>query len=230
MQLSSSMKKHVGNSKRSASASHHGTKVMSLVSHPAIGTEGCTRVTWSIFQLKPSFRAVAVVLNTKDYQVDPTMTAHTPVCLVRTGVEGYLSAPISFDSIAGNGTIEYHTGRDGETRELIRTTLQIAVEFIMGLDRREVAAFGIHPDPWALRSGWGKWEEPLIDHARRVGWKGNITFKGPSSAWVDMDLYLDWIGVGAYQHRVRNVQILEEHERLWALRALSKRRFLIRHY
>lgn len=174
-----------------------------------------------IFQLKPSFRAEAILVDPDDYNVDPYAdTGKMPVCLVCTGLEADLSAPIDFELIAANGGIKYYVGEDGKTREAIRTTLETAFRFLMELDQREAAVFGAQPDPTTLRHGWGKWEEVLANEARRLGWKGDMNLLGPSSAWVETDLFPDWIETRTNRARMFP-QDREDNRRRDTLRILS---------
>ena len=159
------------------------------------------------FLLQPLFRAVVIMIDGKDYGgnlgEDVADMGLTDVHIVRTGVEDGLSAPITFDTILGriSGSI---MGKDGRVKA-VRTTLDTAFSFLRGLERREVAAFGAHPDPCestkGLRSGY--MDAPaLLYTAKELGWTEE-SLELPSSKWVDADKYPEWTGPGAdYDSRV----------------------------
>lgn len=95
--------------------------------------------------LQPLFRALMTIVCSERYEnEDSGAVGRIPVLLVRMGVEDKLSAPITFESIAGriNGTPK----QDGRA---VETTLETAVDFVTSLDAREAAAFGLPPDPVA---------------------------------------------------------------------------------
>ncbi|MBE3045754.1 hypothetical protein IMZ48_25050 [Candidatus Bathyarchaeota archaeon] len=153
------------------------------------------------FLLQPLFRAVVIMIDGKDYGgnlgEDVTDMGLTDVHIVRTGVEDGLSAPITFDAIVRriSGSI---MGEDGRVKA-VRTTLDTAFSFLCGLERREVAAFGAHPDPCestkGLRSGY--MDAPaLLYTAKELGW-AEESLELPSSKWVDADKYPGWTGPGA---------------------------------
>jgi hypothetical protein len=140
-------------------------------------------------RVQPLFRALLVVVDSKYYKTEDgsTTVGGMPAFLVRTGIEDGLSAPISFGSIA-----DRIDGYEGERQDVVKTTLEAAIDFVMGLEERERAAFGIQPpmaDDWsdAACVNTGDWEaqpwgdEPLI---------------GPSSRFVDAEEYPQWSGYG----------------------------------
>ncbi|KAI0546523.1 hypothetical protein F4679DRAFT_598600 [Xylaria curta] len=145
------------------------------------------------FILQPLFRAIALVVCETSFDMDLPISQF-PVLIVRTGTEEGLSAPISLDSITNYGEKLAEDPRK-ETRAM-RTTLETAVTFLMDLERRETAAFGLRPDPVAstkdLKSGYFSREEVL----KRIPSKWEIP-EGPSSQWVDREIYTTWSGRGA---------------------------------
>lgn len=63
------------------------------------------------------------------------------------------------------------------------------------------AVFGLQPDPVAASGGMRPFiQEPSYDWlqelAKRFRWKGG-KIVGPSSRWVDMNMYIAWTGFGA---------------------------------
>ncbi|KAK3353817.1 hypothetical protein B0T25DRAFT_581508 [Lasiosphaeria hispida] len=84
-------------------------------------------------------------------------------------IEDGLSAPITFAPIADK--IENHLGDSGNA---VKTTLATAIDFVMGLEAREAAAFGLRPDPAVLARAdpqifrFGKHEIPHIPSTQFV--------------------------------------------------------------
>ncbi|RFU78648.1 hypothetical protein TARUN_3618 [Trichoderma arundinaceum] len=107
-----------------------------------------------------------------------------PVLLIRTGVEDGLSEPISFEPIA-HKIESFVNGSHGETAA--RMTLETAVDFVISLEKREVAAFGPQPDPVAstrdLENGGICGPSSILYEARKLGW-GDEPMAGPSSQWA----------------------------------------------
>ncbi|KAL2023598.1 hypothetical protein VTK56DRAFT_1755 [Thermocarpiscus australiensis] len=165
------------------------------------------------FIVQPLFRALAIVIRNESFRPEVSDIGQLSVLIVRTGVEDGLSAPISFDSIA-HQISGFACGPHGSTA--VETTLGTAVDFVMDLEKREVAAFGPRPDPVASTKGLedGCFRGPIVlDQARRLGW-GDEPLVGPSSRWVDPEKYPEWTG-------------WSEHEvRLWRLRVETARRRL----
>ncbi|KAI8410741.1 hypothetical protein FOFC_10599 [Fusarium oxysporum] len=107
--------------------------------------------------------------------------ASLKVLIVLTGETKGLSGPISYASIADKSEIRTLNGL-----EAVETDLETAVDFTMDLEHREEAIFGLHPIQLLLRE----------ELAERFGWKGG-KIVGPSSRWVDMNMYIAWTGFGA---------------------------------
>jgi hypothetical protein len=150
----------------------------------------------SLHILQPLFKALLLVISAQDYELEDSKTVgKLSVLLVRTGIEVGLSAPITFEPIADKMRIESH---DGET---IRTTLETAIDFVIELEAREVAAFGFRPSPITT---WPSWEPP--EDSEGIGADKPIT--GPSSQFVDTKKYKQWSGDGAHYDSV----IAQAHE------------------
>lgn len=155
------------------------------------------------FVLQPLFRAIAMVIHfnidasSRDISDVRTMS----VLIVTTGVENGLSAPISFDSISEDLRTDVLCGDEGEVIA-IETTVETAVDFLMELEQREIAAFGVRPDPIEstrnLGIGYCQPRDELLEIAAELGWKGDLQIlKEPSSTWVDKERYPRWSGSGA---------------------------------
>lgn len=88
------------------------------------------------YQIQPLFRALLIIMDTKDYHSEGSeQIGDMRVSMVRTGVVDGLSAPITFESILGQGEVEASHDPD-----VVITTLRTAVDFVLALDNRERAA------------------------------------------------------------------------------------------
>ncbi|KAK3358218.1 hypothetical protein B0T25DRAFT_631027 [Lasiosphaeria hispida] len=80
--------------------------------------------------LQPLFGTLLITACCEeDKNKDSKSVGCLPIYLIRTGVEGGLSAPITFASIAEK--IEKHLGDSGNA---VKTTLETAIDFVMGLE------------------------------------------------------------------------------------------------
>lgn len=137
--------------------------------------------------LQPLFRALVIIVSDEKYNKEPsTALGNLPVYLARTGVEEELSAPISFESLAAK--IICHI----EPRRVIQVTLETAIDFVIGLEAREAAAFGLRPDP---ATDW-KPDEDMLEAWRSIGETESLV--GPNSQWVDDKKYPEWSGRGKW--------------------------------
>ncbi len=151
-----------------------------------------------LYVLQPLFRAMMIVTCSYDYHNEGSNSVgKLPVFLVRTGIEEGLSGPITFDSIQGN----ICHGLGDNNGDAVETTLEVAIDFVLALEAREAAVFGLHPDPAAV------WEadEDRLGVLREVG--GDVV--GPSSNFVDEDKYPQWQGEG----EVQDSRIMAAYER-----------------
>jgi hypothetical protein len=148
--------------------------------------------------MQPLFRAVAIAIKQDDYSIAVPDIAQIPVLLIITGVEEGLSAPITFDSIADKISAHHKTK---DSLQAAETNLATAVSFVMGLEKRELAAFGPRPDPAETCKDpsrsclLGRGEALFL--AQQRGWEGDEAPEGPSSTWVDFNIYREWTGEGA---------------------------------
>ncbi|KAL7933130.1 hypothetical protein V8C35DRAFT_327886 [Trichoderma chlorosporum] len=136
------------------------------------------------FILRPLFRAIIISIRAETYLGLKADMSQLLVLLIRTGVEDGLSAPISFEPIAHKiHSIVY--GSNGQVA--VQLALEAAVDFVMSLESREVAAFGHQPDPVAstqeLEDGGLVGSRKILREARQLGW-GDEPLAGPSSRWV----------------------------------------------
>ncbi|KAK4154115.1 hypothetical protein C8A00DRAFT_14749 [Chaetomidium leptoderma] len=136
--------------------------------------------------LRPLFRALMAIVCCADYDGEDSTTAgRFPVCLVRTGVEDGLSAPISFHAEVVAHRMKYLSDN------VVETTLEAAVDFIMALEAREAAVFGIQPDPASVV------EVPMDE-------EGHELTRLPSTQWVSDEKAAEWgwCGKGRYWDEV----------------------------
>lgn len=149
------------------------------------------------FVLRPLFRAIIIIIRLEEYNDKDMDIAQLPVLLVRTGIEDGLSAPISFEPIAHQIHSAIHDTANGETA--VRVALEVAVDFIMMLEKRETDAFGHQPDPIAstrdLEDGGLDGRYGILQRAKKLGW-GDEPLAGPSSEWVDTKIHTGWCGGG----------------------------------
>ncbi|RSL52422.1 hypothetical protein CEP53_008098 [Fusarium sp. AF-6] len=136
--------------------------------------------------LQPLFKAVFIVLDQTLGPTEGPLTSddigNIPVSLVRTGCTEGLS------------------GRNSEgTIDSVQTTLKTAIQFIIGLEKRKMAAIGMRPSPYLLDNSID-----LEKEARDLGWDqsihGELPLDLPTSTWVDTSHYQEWTGAGAHYH------------------------------
>lgn len=143
------------------------------------------------FLLQPLFQAIIISIRLEMFNQD-TELSQLPVLLIRTGIEDGLSAPVSFDSIADR-IQSLINSPNGQTA--VQVTLETAVEFVMGLESREVAAFGYQPSPAVSSQELDDAciaDLDIMHEARELGW-GDEPLVGPSSQWVaDPEESITW--------------------------------------
>ncbi|RFU79831.1 hypothetical protein TARUN_2426 [Trichoderma arundinaceum] len=136
--------------------------------------------------LQPLFQALIIVVSEDKYNNEDSKTVgRLPVHLVRTGVEEGLSAPITFEPIVAKIIKHIEPGR------IVQVTIETAIDFVMSLEARETAAFGLRPDPV---TEWQPGEDWSMRFWREIGETGPLI--GPSSRWVDIEKYPHWRGNG----------------------------------
>ncbi|KAL6860833.1 hypothetical protein J3F83DRAFT_747691 [Trichoderma novae-zelandiae] len=151
------------------------------------------------FLLRPLFRALIIIIRLEEYRDKDMDIAQLPVLLIRTGVEDGLSAPISFEPIGHQIQSVVRDTAQGKTA--VRVALEVAVDFVLSLEKREIDAFGHQPDPIVstrdLEDGGLADRSGILERARQLGW-GDEPLAGPSSAWVDTKIHTGWCGGGVY--------------------------------
>ncbi|KAM0254297.1 hypothetical protein ACHAQJ_006938 [Trichoderma viride] len=163
------------------------------------------------FLLRPLFRAIMIIIRLEEYNDKDLDIRQLPVFLVRTEIEEGLSAPISFELIAHK--IKTVIQRTNNSEAVVQVTLETAVDFVMSMDKREIAAFGHQPDPILSTRNLGDgglYGPSILSNAQSMGW-GDEELRGPSSTWVDTERYPEWSGRGAYTDGIN--QRLEDKAR-----------------
>lgn len=112
---------------------------------------------------------------------DSTTIGSFPIFLFRTGVEEGLSAPISFHAELAANKMKFIS------ENVVQTNVEVAVDFIMALEAREEAVFGIQPDPASVV------RVPMDE-------EGNELTRLPSTQWVSDERAAEW-GRGGEQVR-----------------------------
>ncbi|KAM0354964.1 hypothetical protein ACHAPU_000806 [Fusarium lateritium] len=169
------------------------------------------------YVLQPLFQAMAIALQVDHFDIEETDMGKMPVLLTLTGVESGLSEPLSLESIKDKAI-------DIFCDTVVQVTLEVAIDFVLDLEKRELAFFGPRPDPVtstaSYRFGCGicaPWYRPTM---RLLGWDGPIT--GPSSRWVDTDQYKEWMGKGAKLDRDLYKEECEERCRVLMQQGMSR--------
>jgi hypothetical protein len=134
------------------------------------------------YRLQPLFRALLIIADSRTYDNEDSETVgKMPVCLVRTGVEDGLSTPITLESL--DNAIDIYPDKPGHA---IQVTLETAIDFVMDLEARERAAFGLQ------RGSLGASEvHPLI----KRGWEsffGDEPVPASSSEYVSDERAKEW--------------------------------------
>jgi len=170
---------------------------------PGIDKEFLDDHEW--YQIQHLFRALLIVINTDSHQGEDSSDVGTmKVCLVRTGIEDNLSAPITFDSIAEKST------KLGGSADAVMTTLETAADFVMALEARETAAFGLRPDPEGqakvaaqARAAVRPWDESY--HAMDPP-------ATPSSQWLSDEKIEEWGWCGTSRDWDQRMMVINERK------------------
>ncbi|KAK4667366.1 hypothetical protein QC763_308585 [Podospora pseudopauciseta] len=97
------------------------------------------------YVLQHLFKALLLIVVPVRCRYQPSAEIGSlPVFLVRTGMEGDLSAPIDFQAIPQDKILTFATKLN---ENVIKVALKTAVDFLSALESREVAAVGLRPDP-----------------------------------------------------------------------------------
>lgn len=173
-----------------------GRDVYSLIPHRA-RQDG---VDYKNHILQPLFRALLAIICSKGYnKEDSKHIGPLPVVLVSTGIEDGISALIEFDSIKDK-ILGYVEGINGKA---VETTLEVAVDFVMGREAREAKVFGLQPDPVSV---W-RAHPSTIEMWEKL--EGDQPLFGPSSRYMDVKKWTSWQGTGEQNDR----WIMDQYEK-----------------
>ncbi|KAL7923327.1 hypothetical protein ACQKWADRAFT_326197 [Trichoderma austrokoningii] len=112
-----------------------------------------------------------VIIRLEEYNDEDLDICQLPVLLVRTGIEQGLSAPTIFEPIADK--VKTVIQRTNNSEAVVQVTLETAVDFVMSMDKREVAAFGHQPDPILSTRNLGDgglYGPSILQNAQSMGW------------------------------------------------------------
>lgn len=163
------------------------------------------------YSIQHLFRAILLVVCGHNYNREGSSAiGKMPVFIALTGEQEGLSEPITFDPIRDKVEAIINRG----PCMVVQTTLETAAKFLVDLERREIAAVGLRPNPPPeIRSRVLRQE----DHQYR---ECSPFFEelGSSSHWVDTNIYTEWTG-GGKDGDVYDAEAQEEFQRkLWAPR------------
>ncbi|KAF5563230.1 hypothetical protein FPHYL_5329 [Fusarium phyllophilum] len=144
--------------------------------------------------MQPLFKAIMIILLAEEFDIRMVDVGKMPALLTITGEERGLSQPISFDSIK-------HAVDKVISETTVQVRLNVAIEFVMAQQEREVTFFGPQPDPVEsakeLESGTRCYLQQIREFANQLGWTGE-PLQSPSSTWLDPAVHTVWLGEGVY--------------------------------
>ncbi|KAF5984380.1 hypothetical protein FCOIX_2638 [Fusarium coicis] len=143
--------------------------------------------------MQPLFKAMTIILLAEEFDVRMVDVGKMPALLTITGEERGLSRPLSFDSIK-------HAVDKVISETTVQVRLNVAIEFVLAQQEREVTFFGPQPDPVEaakeLDSRTHCYMQEFREFANQLGWTGD-PLRGPSSTWLDPAVHTEWLGEGA---------------------------------
>jgi hypothetical protein len=153
--------------------------------------------------MQPLFKAMTIILLAEEFDIRMVDVGKMPALLTITGEERGLSRPLSFDSIK-------HAVGKVISETTVQVRLNVAIEFVMAQQEREVTFFGPQPDPVEaakeLDSRTRCYMQEFREFANQLGWTGE-PLRGPSSTWLDPAVHTEWLGEGAdADERLRSVE------------------------
>ncbi|KAK4220326.1 hypothetical protein QBC37DRAFT_382009 [Rhypophila decipiens] len=155
------------------------------------------------YVLQPLFQAL-IIGAFPDYYLNQTSRTigNMFVFLIRTGVEEGLSAPITFDSLEGkiDPLSPSYSSKDGD---VVKVSLETAIDFVQTLEIREMAVYGPHPDG-------GKMPISTKVHMFDETTQKVYTVEGPR---VDFAKHPDWIHAPDRSFAERDMNAIESRAR-----------------
>ncbi|KAI1008303.1 hypothetical protein LB504_001248 [Fusarium proliferatum] len=151
-----------------------------------------------------------------DFNVRVTDVGKLPVLITLTGEDSGLSQQLSFKSIS-----QHVTKFISDTA--VQVPLNIAIDFVIAQNQREIAVFGTQPDTvkstLGFRSTLNVGLEALPAVVRSLG-GGDEPIEMPSSTWVDTAIHTGWPRVNALDDE-KWYRREETNERLRLLRRVA---------
>ncbi|OAA41457.1 hypothetical protein BBO_05443 [Beauveria brongniartii RCEF 3172] len=139
-----------------------------------------------LFHMRPLFRAVAVAIRTSSFNVKVTDISTIPVLIIRTGVEDGLSAPIDLEQVPECDRQAVTTDSQGRL-SAVQVTLDVAITFLMALEKREEADGPVTRDVMQSTRVMKPSTDDAAAYMDKFGWKQDQMgpLMGPSNLWVD---------------------------------------------
>ncbi|KAF5667272.1 hypothetical protein FHETE_5975 [Fusarium heterosporum] len=161
------------------------------------------------YALQPLSQAITVTLRVDDFDIGELDMGKMPVLLTVTGVDSGLSEPLSLESVKDKATSIL-------SDIVIEVLLEVAIDFVLDLEKRELAMFGLRPNPATTTAsyhyGCGICDPRHPASMRLIGWRGPI--ERSSSRWVDTGRYAIRIGKSANLDRDLYEEEFKERSRL----------------
>ncbi|ATY64876.1 hypothetical protein A9K55_005208 [Cordyceps militaris] len=139
-----------------------------------------------LFHMRPLFRAVAIAIRTSSFNVKVTDISTIPVQIIRTGVEDNLSAPVDLEQVPECDRQAVTADSQGHL-SAVQVTLDVAITFLMALEKREEADGPVTRDVMQSTRAMTPGTDYAARHMDKFGWDQTKMgpLMGPSSAWVD---------------------------------------------
>ncbi|KAM7202205.1 hypothetical protein V8F33_002922 [Rhypophila sp. PSN 637] len=157
------------------------------------------------YVLQPLFRAL-IIGAFPDYYLNQTSRTigNMSVFLIRTGVEEGLSAPITFDSLEGkvDPLSPSYSSKDGD---VVKVSLETAIDFVQALEIREMAVYGPHPDREKMPISTNV---HMFDETTQNVY--TVPYEGPR---VDFAKHPDWIHAPDRSFAERDMNAIESRAR-----------------
>lgn len=161
--------------------------------------------------LQPLFKAFTIIVMEEDWNITMMDMGKLQVIISLTGQEEGLSAGLTFDSIKNHVT-------NFVSETAVQVPLGIAIDFVLAQSEREMAVFGILPDPVESTRGpqyLSKASSTTVDeHVQSLG-GGDEPVDGRSSTWIDTDTHTGWPAESAFAEE--NFYGRMEDNRRWHL-------------
>lgn len=147
--------------------------------------------------LQPLFKAFTIIVMKEDWNITMMDMGKMQVIISLTGQEEGLSAGLTFDSIKNHVT-------NFVSETAVKVPLGIVIDFVLALSEREMAVFGILPDPVESTRGPRRLYESMSmtvdEYVQSLG-GGNEPVDGRSSTWIDTETHTGWPAESAFREK-----------------------------